>query len=308
MCLLRAATPPAGHRRALHRRLRIRRGLRSGRDRAEERPIGRPLRKRFRVHVADGRRRLRVPEAVRLPRLRRRAHGWFHEARGLPVSTIAVRVSVGARAPLDGDGRVTLDCYGRVGNMAPPFGLWQLIRSRRRGSREIPTGRTQGVPMTLPSPSPSISLAARTFGLLALALTLFGLGGACEDKHVGRPCELGTMPLGGTSGQVAQFRRPRSSARAASACCPAPRRIRAAQTPQAGHRPALHGRLRGERRLRGRREGQPNNADRPALPRRLRLRVADDCRRLRVPELLRLHRLRQRSDQPAGRSRASAGI
>ena len=90
--------------------------------------------------------------------------GRLHEARGLPVSTIAVRVSVGARAPLDGDGRVTLDCYGRVGNMAPPFGLWQLIRSRRRGSREIPTGRTQGVPMTSRSPSPSISLAARTFG------------------------------------------------------------------------------------------------------------------------------------------------
>ena len=113
-----------------------------------------------------------------------------------------------ARAPLDGDGRVTLDCYGRVGNMAPPFGLWQLIRSRRRGSREIPTGRTQGVPMTSRSSSPSISLAARTFGLLALALTLFGLGGACEDKHVGRPCELGTVPLGGTSGQIAAVSSP----------------------------------------------------------------------------------------------------
>jgi len=62
--------------------------------------------------------------------------------------------------------------------------------------------------MTSRSPSPSISLAARTFGLLALGLTLFGLGGACEDKHVGRPCELGTMPLGGSSGQIAAISSP----------------------------------------------------------------------------------------------------
>jgi len=62
--------------------------------------------------------------------------------------------------------------------------------------------------MTLPSRSPSISMAARTFGLLALTLTLFGLGGACEDKHVGRPCELGTMPLGGSSGQIAAVSSP----------------------------------------------------------------------------------------------------
>jgi hypothetical protein len=62
--------------------------------------------------------------------------------------------------------------------------------------------------MTSRSSSPSISLAARTFGLLALALALFGLGGACEDKHVGRPCELGTMPLGGTSGQIAALSSP----------------------------------------------------------------------------------------------------
>jgi len=35
--------------------------------------------------------------------------------------------------------------------------------------------------------------------LFALALVL-GLGGACEDKHVGRTCELGTTAMGGTSG------------------------------------------------------------------------------------------------------------
>lgn len=62
--------------------------------------------------------------------------------------------------------------------------------------------------MRLPSRSPSISLAARTLGLAALALVLFGMGGACQDLHVGRPCELGTMPLGGTSGQIATVASP----------------------------------------------------------------------------------------------------
>jgi hypothetical protein len=62
--------------------------------------------------------------------------------------------------------------------------------------------------MRMPSLSPSISLAARSCGLLALAVVLFGLGGACEDKHVGRVCELGTVPLGGSSGQVAAISSP----------------------------------------------------------------------------------------------------
>ena len=118
-----------------------------GRDRTEERPIGRPL--RATVSRACGRRpwapsRARScafagtssasPRVVsRSPRPARE-----HDCRS--------RHRRRARAPLDGDGRVTLDCYGRVGNMAPPFGLWQLIRSRRRGSREIPTGRHKESP------------------------------------------------------------------------------------------------------------------------------------------------------------------
>lgn len=49
-------------------------------------------------------------------------------------------------------------------------------------------------------PLPSISPTARRFALTALAMTLFALGGACEDKHIGRTCELGTGSMGGTNG------------------------------------------------------------------------------------------------------------
>ena len=39
---------------------------------------------------------------------------------------------------------------------------------------------------------------------VVLALALFGVTGACDpDRHVGRPCELGTSPIGGSSGQIA---------------------------------------------------------------------------------------------------------
>ena len=305
MCLLAGAADrhPAGHRRALHRRLRIRRGLRrrprpgrrtthpTAAARTVSRACGRrrsaPSRARSCAFAATSSASPRV--VSRSPRPARE-----HDCRS--------RQRRRARAPLDGDGRVTLDSYGRVGNMAPPFGLWQLIRSRRRGSREIPTGRTQGVPMTSRSPSPSISLAARTFGLLALALALFGLGGACEDKHVGRPCELGTVPLGGTSGQiaavvVARAGVPEPHLPAARRREDRARRRRPRRASRA--RRDLHGRLRVERRLRGRRDGQREQRGRQALPRRVRLQLADDGRRLRLPEALRLHRLRQRSD-PGG--------
>jgi hypothetical protein len=53
--------------------------------------------------------------------------------------------------------------------------------------------------MRFPSPSPSISLIVRRFALFALALAVLGSGAACEDKHVGRSCELGTS-TGGMSG------------------------------------------------------------------------------------------------------------
>jgi len=52
--------------------------------------------------------------------------------------------------------------------------------------------------MRFPLPLPSIS-AAR--GFLLFALVTLSLGGACEDKHIGRICELGTNAIdGGSSG------------------------------------------------------------------------------------------------------------
>jgi hypothetical protein len=47
-----------------------------------------------------------------------------------------------------------------------------------------------------------IRAAGRGFALFVLAT--FGLGAACgPSEHVGRPCELGTTPIGGASGQIA---------------------------------------------------------------------------------------------------------
>ena len=62
--------------------------------------------------------------------------------------------------------------------------------------------------MRFPSPSVSIAPTARRFAFIALALVMFAMGGACEDQHVGRPCELGTTPIGGSSGQVATVSSP----------------------------------------------------------------------------------------------------
>ena len=47
-------------------------------------------------------------------------------------------------------------------------------------------------PLPLPSISPSPT--ARGLALLGLTLAVLTLGGPCEDKHVGRICELGTPP------------------------------------------------------------------------------------------------------------------
>ena len=48
--------------------------------------------------------------------------------------------------------------------------------------------RTQGVSMRFPF---RLTLGARTLALIAFALLLVGLGGACENNHVGRTCDLG---------------------------------------------------------------------------------------------------------------------
>jgi hypothetical protein len=57
--------------------------------------------------------------------------------------------------------------------------------------------------------SPHVSISpARIFALFGLALATFALGGACTDYHVGRPCELGTAPAGGSSGAIATLSSP----------------------------------------------------------------------------------------------------
>src|SRR4051812_50195294 len=41
-----------------------------------------------------------------------------------------------------------------------------------------------------------LTLGARTLASVAFALLLVGLGGGCEEKHIGRPCELGVDATG----------------------------------------------------------------------------------------------------------------
>jgi hypothetical protein len=53
--------------------------------------------------------------------------------------------------------------------------------------------------MTISPSFPRISLAAFRLVVATAALTTVGCP---PDNHVGRPCEVGTMPLGGASGQI----------------------------------------------------------------------------------------------------------
>ena len=49
----------------------------------------------------------------------------------------------------------------------------------------------------------------RISSVAALALALLGLDIACTaEQHVGRPCEIGTVPVGGTSGQISMVASP----------------------------------------------------------------------------------------------------
>ena len=163
MCLLGATQGRA------HRRLRID-GLR-GRDRARRGPC-----ERFRVHVADAVGAFACQKLVRdfvEPRVVQAARE--HDCRSRQRR----------RARLDSDGRVTLDCYGRVGNMAPPFGLWQLSAAGAEAhARSPPEEHKESHDVAFLVPS--ISLAARTLGLLALALTC-SVWAELRGKHVGRP-------------------------------------------------------------------------------------------------------------------------
>src|SRR5262245_1175397 len=57
--------------------------------------------------------------------------------------------------------------------------------------------------------SPHVSISpARILAFFGLALATFALGGACTDYHVGRPCELGTGTMGGSSGAIATISSP----------------------------------------------------------------------------------------------------
>jgi hypothetical protein len=55
--------------------------------------------------------------------------------------------------------------------------------------------------MRFPSPiNPRASRFARDFALVALGVMILGFGG-CDDKHIGRPCQIGAPPPdGGTAG------------------------------------------------------------------------------------------------------------
>jgi hypothetical protein len=69
-------------------------------------------------------------------------------------------------------------------------------RSVRFDGQRLASGRTARSPM--PS-SPRISLVA--FGLVLSTLSTLSVSG-CGPSQVGRPCEVGTTPLGGSSGQI----------------------------------------------------------------------------------------------------------
>jgi hypothetical protein len=49
--------------------------------------------------------------------------------------------------------------------------------------------------------TPRAGRLARGFSLATLGVVVLALGGACENKHIGRPCQIGTQPPdGGASG------------------------------------------------------------------------------------------------------------
>jgi hypothetical protein len=70
--------------------------------------------------------------------------------------------------------------------------------------------------------------AGRGFALFALALATSGLAAGCGGSEaVGRPCELGTMPLEGVNGQIATATSPALECPITSAFSPAPTGTRA---------------------------------------------------------------------------------
>ena len=91
-----------------------------------------------------------------------------------------------------------LDRQRHVGNMARPFLGPGVSATRRRG---FPP-RTQGVLNEFRFPThPTLGSSVRGYFLVALGVLALGLGGGCEDKHIGRPCNTNVPDAGASGGQ-----------------------------------------------------------------------------------------------------------
>jgi hypothetical protein len=130
----------------------------------------------------------------------------------------------------------------------------------------------------------------RSVALGALALAVLGMGGACEDKHVGRPCELGTTgAMGGGSGQIATISSP--ALECPSRICLLPGNEKGTDTG-----PLCTASCEDNSDCEDGEDRQFERPERPPLQERLRLHVAHrPRRRLRLSEVLRLPRLRLRA-------------
>ena len=148
-------------------------------------------------------------------------------------------------------------------------------------------------------PSRLISSAqpsGRSAFALAVVVAALASGAGCEDKHIGRPCELGASaadagPVDGGD-HLAGARVPEPNLHSA----------RRRKGPR-GHERALHRRCTTDDDCR-RREAASATDTAAALQERLRLHVADDGRPVLLPEDVRLPRLRDRAEgripDPAG--------
>ena len=97
--------------------------------------------------------------------------------------------------------------------------------------------------MRFPSPLPSISPTARASRCSRWPWRCSAWAAPARTSTSAAPASSARCRWAAPAARSRRFRRPRSSARAASACCPAPTR----RGNTAEHRPAVHGELRVER-------------------------------------------------------------
>ena len=182
------------------------------------------------------------------------------------------------------DGRAMLDSYGRVGNMAPPFGALAFAPTENE-ARVTPTGR-RGVPMRLPS-SPRFELSSIAF---RGARVCAGGGGGWGGLR-GQTCRPPLRPRhhadGGSSDRIATITSPALE-------CPS----RICLLPGAEKDPKGTGSLctagcESNSDCEDGELGDKTDPQRPPLQERLRLHVADDGRQLLLPAVLRLPRLHE---------------